>query len=532
MLKPMRRGDRAPLEEPQEGGARPTSKSLFARLLNVIRPSSDPERAKRRLLRAIARDVSRDRAGYYHPRSGTAGVGLARLFHGFASGLGPAQVLLEAAGASETLRAMVVESCMGAEELRLRGELSEESIDALAEEADDHRLSDVLTRRVDAFSALFTPRRSAEIDARVRDLSVLLDLLAFDYHSLLKRFDPAYPRLDPSYQPHFVPIAAAPLKGFLRDFLEIAFSLDPEAPWDRLFDTLGSYRGMEAVSRDAWKRLLRTVERIRRTRSLTKVLRLLEQDPRAEVAPRSYALSATAEYAAKVRTRAAAAAEKALGRKRLQRIDEMVAKAFGAPPVDRLEQYNRRASEILEKRGASGYTHAAPLNYLMAYLDRHFGAELKSAVDLLLVKGAWTSSQASRELADAYHAVLVVADRVAELDASLRPEGQRGSKLKQALAKAGANKRDAYLIRQVLRQVNGDAKELVSAGIKELVVLGRMLKALIDDLSAAAPRRVMNLRELDQASHHRLLKTPLAAGYTRLYNVVRLLDQYRDLGAS
>lgn len=504
-------------------------RSLWSRILELFGPGDDPERNKRRLLKGIMREVQRERAQYYIPASDAAGPGVAKLFQTLYATFGPAQTLLEAAESSEALRTMVIESCLTPQELELRLALTEEAIASLAETTDDRRLSDLVKRNIESFVGFYTPHATT-VNSRMRDFRILLDFIAFDYHRVLSKFDPGMPRSDFAYIPSFSPTNAEYVVADLRDLLDILSSLDPTADWDPLFDILREYRRMEAVSREAWRKLLHSIDRLKRTNLLLNVVRLLAHDPYATTQPRDYAQSSAEDYIEKVRIKAELALQKHLSRKRTATIEAMVQRTFGRVPEQKLEHYAESADAGFQQRGAAGYSHAAPLNYLKVYLSEFLEKEVKSIVDVVLVKGRWASTLPSHTLSECLQSVLTVGTQLVEFDGSLADEGTRGKKIKDALIKAGRNKKDAYLLRQAVRLTNEAARGLLTAGVQSLVGLGRLLKSLLDDLGAPEPRIVLNWRELDTLAEKQL-RARYVAAYTRLYNVVKLLSQYRDVRA-
>ena len=501
---------------------------LWTRIVELLAPGDAAERAKRRHLKAIAREVSRDRGGYYDPGRGTAGPGLGKLLHTFYRALGPAQTLLEAAGSSETLRNMVIESCLSTEELALRDGLTADAISRDAQTLDTRRFADKVREDIARFAALFDPARTTLVNERMRAFWALLDLISFDYYAVLKRMDPALPKSDYVYEPRFSPVDAALVIPSLKDFLEILPGVDTQADWDSLFDVLREYRHVDPVSRDTWRKLLRSIERLARSGVLMNVVRLMDQDPHANVEPRQYLRRSAEEYVERIRVQAEMACQKQLAQKRTAQVDEMVRKTFGKPPEQRMTSYVPSANAGFQKRGAAGYTHALPLNYLRVYLDEFLEREVKPLIDLVLVKGRWGSGGSSHPLSENLQAALQLRLDLVELDDSLAEDGPRGQRVKLALSKAGRNKKDAYILRQALRQVNDSARVLLETGLKALVSLGRVLKSLLDDLVSGEPRIVANWRELDTALE-RQLKARFVASYTRLYNLVQLLGQYRDV---
>jgi hypothetical protein len=503
-----------------------TKRGFWGRLVDLLGTGNQAERTKRRRLRVIAREVGRDRAGYYKPVGDMAGAGLGKLFHTFYRTLGPAQTLLEAAGASETLRTMVIESCLSPEELEVRLALTPEGIAQSAQSLDARRFADKVRRDLARFGAIFDRTRMSLVNTRMRDFWALLDLISFDYYSVLKKFDAAFPRGDFAYNAACTPIDSGLVSTPLKDFLEILQGVDPQADWDGLFDILREYRRVDPVPRDAWRKLLQFLNRLGHGGVLMNIVRLIDRDPDAAVAPREYLRRSAEEYVEKTRVQAEMAYQREISQKRSALVDEMVKKVFGKLPEPRMQFYTAAANTAFQRRGAVGYTHPVPVNYLRIYLEDFFENEVKSVVDFIQVKGRWNGA-VPHTISENLQTALSIREELRELDASLDEDNPRGQKVKLAMTKASRNKKEAYILRQVLRQVNDTAHTLLTSGTQVLVALGKALKGFIDDIASPAPRILTNWKELD-LQWERQLRSRMVAYYTRLYHLVQLLNQFRD----
>ena len=501
---------------------------LLSRFLGLLALGPDPERDKRRMLKAIAQDVRRQRVKYFDPRTGSAEPALARFFYAFYKTLGPARTLLEAAESSESLKTTLVEVSLSADQLELREKLTEAGIQELAETMHAAALAAEVKSALGRFSASFGGELVQRANERMYDFAVLLDLIAFDYLYVLRKFDPQFPRNDYTYTPAFGPVEAGEVSNDLKDLLEILVCVNPDSDWDGVLNALREYRSMDVFSREGWEKLLELVRRLNRSKLLLNVIRLIDKDPFATVPAREYGRHAAEDYIEKIRVQAELALQKVLARKRSERTEELAAKVFGKPPAPRLSQYLESANPAYAKRMVSGFTHTVPLNYLAAYLADYLAGETKGLVDMLLIKGRWTVTPTAREISESIQTLALTAQQIEEFDQSLREEGSRGQKLKAAIARSSRNKKELYVLRQTLRLVNESARTLVDAGGRSLVGFGKLVKLLLDDMESPEPRVLLNWRDVDAVADHELRKR-LVTVYTRVYNVVQLLMQFKNL---
>jgi len=88
-----------------------------------------------------------------------------------------------------------------------------------------------------------------------------------------------------------------------------------------------------------------------------------------------------------------------------RRLDELTRAVFGTAPAQRLRNYAERSNAELRGMIGTAYTLTVPVNYLLL-ISRTTSTRRCAAVDLLLIRGKWTSNQASQYVSDALHTVL------------------------------------------------------------------------------------------------------------------------------
>ena len=115
---------RDPRNPPQAQGR----EGIFQRIIAIFVGMSDPESEKKKLLRAIGKDLARSRYKFYRPKGQEALPGLAKFFYEIYKIVAPAQVLLGNAQTSGALRAFVIESFLTEDQRELSERLTEAGI--------------------------------------------------------------------------------------------------------------------------------------------------------------------------------------------------------------------------------------------------------------------------------------------------------------------------------------------------------------------------------------------------------------------
>jgi hypothetical protein len=508
------------------GRKTPAKKSggVFRQLAEFF-SSSNPEKEKKRELKAVARALRKINNKLYNPKSEQALPGLAKLFFEFYRTLGPAQTLLAHAKSSNVLKSILIESGLNKEQVGLKERFSEQAIRERLNAAPGQTTIDELKNDLRNFAAIFDPVRSKQINEQYRSLAVLLHLVHFDYYMLLRKFDPQLREGDYLANPRFEPTSAQYVEDELKDFLEILPALDPLEDWNALWAILKSYRNVEPVAPDAWRRLLALIRRLAKTGELEMVAQLIARNPYLHPTPRVYHGNIVEEYLTKLRADTEATLQKVAKERRSQSIEALVKQVFGSMAPSRLANYSEEANQQLAKKLLGGYTFAVPLNYLYAFLIDFVKRDLSQALEAILIRGKWSDPNLSQILSESHHQLLGIAEELESFDAGLSPDSEHGRRLASVVSRADRDRQRAYLARRLMNKANETARDLIQRGGQHCVTVGKMLKQVVDDVSRGKPQLVLNWSEIASRSQ-RNLKEQLVAHYKKFYYFLQLMKLF------
>ncbi len=194
-----------------------------------------------------------------------------------------------------------------------------------------------------------------------------------------------------------------------------------------------------------------------------------------------------------------------------------------------MKNYTEKANVVFAKKMLGGYTQALAMNYLKAYLMDYFKKDIRELVDILIIRGQWTASLQSQQLSECYHAIMDVSDKILQFDEELADEGELGTRMRSALAKADRDKDAMKYLRGALKETNDKATAMISRAAVNLIGVGRQLKSLIEDLAKPHHEILLNWKEVESQSP-RPLKTWLVDTYKKLYYIVQLLQYFVKSG--
>lgn len=510
-------------------GATPASpnpegnEGFIQRILSFFAGMGDPESEKKRLLKAIGKDLSRSRYKIFRPKGQEALPGLAKFFFELYRTTAPAQVMLQNANQSAALRAFVIESYLRPEQRELESRLSEEKIRERARTMGLKELQELVKGDLVNFQSIFDGETSRQIDEAYNAILTFLNFISFDYYFLLKKFDSNIPERNFSYKPKFEAINADYVADDLADFLEVFLPLDLEGDWDRIFAALRDYKGAEVIQVEVWKKLVAPLADLRKSQVLDQVIRYVRRDPYWAAESRFPNERIVDGFLEKLKTQVETLLMQIVQERRNSKIDEIATQIFGTAVVLRMKNYTEKANVIFAKKMLGGYTQAPALNYLKAYLIDYFKKDIRELVDLFIIRGKWTTTIQSQQLSDGYHALLEVSEQILRFDDSLADDGEMGARLRAALAKSDRDKEQVKYLRTMLKDVNDRAAAMVTKAGANLVAVGKQVKSLVEDQGKQHHEIVLNWKELELASPQPL-KNWLVDVYKKIYFMVQLLQ--------
>lgn len=497
------------------------------RLLSFFLGGGDPEREKRRQLKLIGKMLAKDSYKFYKPRTKEIQAPLGRFLYEIYRVVSPVQQLVQPSDASGVLKSVVIELRLTERQRALRDRLDEKTIREAAKSKDLKEIAEDVRENLLSFVASFDAVRTSEINQTYNHLRTFLAFCHFDYYFNLKKFDSAITENSFTYKPQFDNISSQYLADDLKDFLDLAVSIPRDADWSAVFEVINTFRGVQAIDRDAWRKVYKVLEDVVASGVLERIIQHAGDDPMWVAKPTVQAARIVDPYVNEIKSACEATIQKLLTERRNSKVEQLVRQVFGTTVVTRAKNYTDRANIMFTKKQLGGYTHTDALNYLKAFLLDFFKKDIREIVqDLLIVRGKWVTNVQAQQLSDAYHAVMAAADQIVKFDDSLAEEGERGQRVRRAMGRIV--ERDLSSTRplaELLGDINAEALKMINESGQNLVIIGKNLKLLLSDIDRKEPELVVNWRELDNAVENQL-KARLSDMYRRVYYLVQLVQVY------
>lgn len=499
-----------------------TNESFLSRLVHLFFPLDDAEAIKKRHLKALAKDITKNKFGkWYKPSSGEFLQPMGRFFYELYKVVGPARALLASAASSKVLKAITVEQNLSKRQHQLRERLTPEAIEERAKKVNPKELGVQVRKEFAAFMQEFDGKKIGEVDMLYQQLNEFIQFVLFDYYFFVKKFDPALPEDKYSYTPKYAVVSGEYLRDELKDFISILYGLSLDAHWEKLFAVITAYKNVQPVNAGQWKKQLSVLYEVQRSNILEKIIQHVTKNPTYTVESAVFTEKITDEYLKKMEQTVEDTLKKIQTAQKNSQVAVLVQRAFGNEIASGTKYYHVRSNAAFEKRGLEGYIYADAMNYLKSFLVDYFKSDIRALSDLVLVRGQWTQQTLSSEYSESYHNLMHLATKTLEFDEKLSEVSEMGVKFRTLLSRMEREKEAGRQAQKYLNEVNETALKLLKISIKNIMSLGNIIKSCIADYDKPHRELLQNWKEIEQHSD-RPIREWMNAVYTKIYNFIVL----------
>jgi len=484
-------------------------RNVFQRLLSFLFSSSDPEKEKRKQLKEIAKQLSRHRFKFYKPKGEEALPGFAKFIYSIYKVLSAAQVFLEHADSSSVLKSIIIESYLTKEQLAIKEFISEEKLKERSLKIDVKTLSSELKDKLISFYSAF------DIE-KVKHINGMYNLMESFWQVI------NLPERDFVYTPKFESINAEYIVNDIKDLLEVLPLLEQNTDWDNLFNILKEYKKNDVVSRHNWKKTIKLINDVIKSSVMVLMVRHIEKKPGFRMKTFPPKDKIVEEYLSRLKTQSELIMQKIIKERKEGKVNELLKQIFNTTAISRVKFYTEKANLSFSKKMLGGYVHVASLNYLKAFLLDFIKKDIKEIVDILLIRGTWTTNLLSQQLSDSFHNLIGISDELVRFDESLSEEGDLGIKVKNSIHLVDRDKTRMKQLRTLLKKINDEAAAIIQNAGNNIIIVGKNLKSALDDYSREHHELIINWNEIDTATDGHV-KQLIVDVYKKIYLFIQLI---------
>jgi hypothetical protein len=499
--------------------------SFFQRLLALLAGTDDEELLRKRQLKQIAAELSRQKYRFYKPRTGQALGTLCKFFYEVYKVTGPAQAGLQGSENSKALKTILIELFHTEEQQAARERFTDEAIREAAGKVSTDQLAADVRDAMSLYLDGFGPATVTQINDTYTLIHQISDFVRFDFYVVLRKFDSGLIEGSFSRPPRSDSIKAEYVSDDLKDFLEVLMPLDFAANWDKALEALSRYRSSEVLTPGSWKKLVAMLGAVARSGVLIQMVRHVDEDPEYTPIARRESHSIVESHLSALKAHVEAQVQGLMQEVRGREIDQMATVVFGSTFVERMVSYSAKANEDFTRRRISGFAHTDAMNYLAAFVLNYFMMDVRLLIsEFFLVRAQWTDISISKQLSEAYTEVLSAGEAIQEFDLAVSDGGELGAKIRQALLpKKQSESLVARKLRETIQETDARALRLIRDTSANLIAVARTVKMLIADREKKTPEFIINWRELESFSTEPL-KEQLVQIYKKIYHFIQLIQ--------
>lgn len=500
-----------------------SSGGFFQSLFGGLFGKHDAESENRKKIKAIAKKYSKCRYNKFYKFNGNEITPtFAKLFYDVYKIVGPAQKIFESYKNQNIYRKIVISASIPEDLKTIEDSISEENINKLASQIPLKNLKTQLEERLTKYNDYFSAERIAKIELLHKQLMVFKEFCSFDFFFMLKKFNKnltegAFPQ---SVQ--FDKINGEYIADDLKDFTDIVYSIPDNCDWAPLFDVLKIMRGNCPISLNVWKKVVSKMLSIKYSGALPMMVQLLTNDP--SFAPKEMSIPSIVQpYLDNLRTESTNAINKLLKAEKQQKTTSSIGELFGNKSVELLKYYTEEGGKDLKAKQLTPFKYCSALNYMKAFMIYFVKTDLHNFYDIIIVRGKWESPALCTPVSNSYHSLTMVADKITAFDEELNVMRPTGMKIKNLMPKASRDNTSRNIINRVVGEANDAANECILTSLKSIIIIGKVIKSLIDDLNKSKPEMLTNWKEVEHFCEEPV-KEFLVGLYKKIYLFTTLIQ--------
>ncbi|MBE6350637.1 MAG: hypothetical protein E7062_07845 [Spirochaetaceae bacterium] len=474
-----------------------TEESFFQRIFGSLFGGKNPEAEKKRLLRSIAKNLSKTKYKFYKASSGEITAEFAKFFYEIYKTISSAQLLIQNVKNENHFKTFTIDTSLSKKQQEITERLTEEAILLRSKTTDIDELTNQIRNDLLAFSAEFDAKKIDQVDSLYVKFLSFKNFVCFDYYFMLKKFDSHLQERDFNYIPRFETIRAEYVLDDIIEFINAAWNLSFGQSYADVFAIVKAIKGIDPINQQNWQKISNKIRNLKESRCLEMITQLISKNPDLRQNPKVSSESIIQPMIDKMRNDAEKVLQKIEQERKNNKVGEYLNHIFGTTNVVRLKNYSESGSHPFERKKVGSFVYHQPLNYLKAFLNDYLKKDIREMADLILVRGKWSTAALANQMSDVYHTLLDIANQITEFDETLAEDKDFGMKTKTMLVKVDRDRDAARILQSIINDANEQAHMLLTSGSQNLILFAKNLKMLLEDKEKQSPDMIINWKELE-----------------------------------
>jgi len=467
---------------------------------------------KQNMLKGIAKELSQSKyAKFFKVRTEEADPSLLSFLFSVYKTIYPIKLFMKDEQKMARLRHLTVESCIDPKIKEIVKRLDTAYLESKLKTMSGEALIAAIQADVNLLTTQFDNVHTSTVNHRYELASALNQLVKYNFPGFFKKFDNHFADGSFLVEPKFPAVKTILIIDQIGDFLSATHALRPEEDWNGLLKILKECEGQDLVIPDQFNNMIKTLREVHTSKILELMIQYTLRNPVWQFKHTVFNETIGDVWLEAKKNEANAFITRINNAKKASQISALSKQVFESSDLNRMENYTVQLNEVYKRKNVDYYIYAEGLNFLKALMDDYISKEIKELCDILLIRGQWTNNTMAREMSDAFHRVEDTAASIADLDVVLSEDGQDGSRLRASVLRIDRDPTQARTINSIVGKVNDEAYDIINEAVQGLIIVGKHLKNLIEDVEKKHPELLVNWREINLASkepiHQRMITT-------------------------
>lgn len=491
-------------QSPSDDKAVASTKSggnFFTNLLETLFGANDPEAIKRRQLNAIAKDFNKTKCSkFYKYSTNEALPQMARVFYEMYKVTFPARTMFQTIQNPNLLKHLVIGYLTPKAIKDLEDSLDENKLMELAKTVPVEKLKKEALIRAGQYSDYFSVDRVIQIDNLYNQLMAFKEFCMFDFFVMLRKFQKSYKEGDFTNPPQFDKVNADAILNDLKDFIAVAWALPLDGNYDDMIKLLRQYKGVEPVTIGNWTKIVKRVMSFRTSGVLDMLLKLITSNPATAIVTNTKSYAITEKYIETFKQNVETTMNKLVKIERTKKTSGISGQLFQGVSESPLRFFTDEANETFEHKKLKCFQNTQTLSCIKTFLIEIFKKDIRDYYELVVVRGKWESQAISTSFSEAYNNLMSLSDNIIKFDNSLAEDATVGLKIKNHLPKTDRDSGARNIVNRLIDDSNASAYEFATTAFDNILVIGKTVKDLIEDVDRKSHLLISNWKELEHYS--------------------------------
>lgn len=495
---------KAGAQSPSSTSPAPAQKSggnFFTNLLETLFGANDPEAIKRRQLNNIAKDFNKTKcAKFYKYSTNEALPQMARVFYEMYKVTFPARTMFQTIQNPNLLKHLVIEYLTPDKIKELEDSLDENKLMEQAKTVPVEKLKKEALIRAGQYSDYFSVDRVIQIDSLYNQLMAFREFCMYDFFVLLRKFQKSFKEGDFTNAPQFDKVNADAILNDLKDFIAVAWALPLDVNYDDMIKLLRKYKGVEPVTAGNWTKIVKRVMMFRTSSVFDMLLKLITGNPATVITSNAKSYAICEKYIETFKQNVETTMNKLVKIERTKKTTGISGQLFQGISESPLKYFNEEMNETFEHKKLKVFQNTQTLSCIKTFLLEIFKKDIRDYYELIVVRGQWESQAISASFSEAYNNLMSLSDKIIAFDNSLAEDAPVGVKIKNHLPKTERDSGARNIVNRLIDDSNASAYEFATTAFDNILIIGKTVKDLIDDVDRKGHLLISNWKELEHYS--------------------------------